>query len=51
MQSRAVSEDWNLRYADWYSDIRPLEERCNWSWLAVKLSINFEKKDRLEIGR
>ena len=49
-RSRAVSEKWNLRYADWNSDIRSLEERCDWSWLAITLFINFERKDRLEIG-
>ena len=50
-RSRAVSEEWNLRWANWHSDIRPLEERCNWSWLAITHSINFEGKDRLKIGR
>ena len=32
MRSRAVSEEWNVWYADWYSDIKPLEEICDWSW-------------------
>ena len=51
MRSRAVSVERNLQYADWYSDIRSLEERCDWSWLAITCSINFERNDRLEIER
>ena len=30
-RSIAVSEEWNLRHADWYSNIRLLEESYNWS--------------------
>ncbi len=26
MRSRALSEEWNWRYASWYSDIRPWEK-------------------------
>ena len=48
--SRAVSKERNLWYADWYSDIRLLEERCKWSRLAITCSFNFKKKDRLETG-
>ena len=43
-RSRAVSDERNLRNTNWYSDIRPLEERCKWNWLSITRSNNFEKK-------
>ena len=49
--SRAVSEDRNLRYANWYSDTRSLEEKFNWRRFAITRSINFERKDKLDIER
>ena len=47
----AVSEEWNLQYADWNVVNRLWEKRCVKRPFAILRSTNFERKERFEIGR
>ena len=49
--NKAISDEWNLRLADCNLDIRLWDERCEERRAAIIRSINFDKKDRFEIGR
>ena len=48
---RAVSQEWNLRYADWKFDIRLWEERWNKRWSAIISSVSLDKNDKFKMGR
>ena len=49
--NRAVSEEWNLRWADCNLDIRLWDERYEERQEAITCPINFDKKDIFKIGR